>query len=250
MNMQRIIKTLVCVISAFLMSATFSNIPVYAYDAPIPANSATLTLASGILIGDSDGISVDKQGYYYIDARALKPGDVIKKTLTIQNAGYNDRSAEGRTPFTLGMTAEPMSSQGPVDLLDRVSLTLVLDGKTIYQGPVRGNGTPNMIEKTLNLGIYEVGTRRVLEITMIVDPTMTLYKQKSEADFKWHFYGWKESGEAPPKTGILKTYGHLFPVGFVLMLFTILIAKKKRREREHLKAGQMEYVDSKQGERK
>jgi hypothetical protein len=221
--MPRIKKAIAAALFICSMTATFFGM------APGAAAAETVNLPAGILIGDQDGVQVDEHGEYYIDARGLKPGDVIHKVLTIQNLEQNDKSPEGKAPYTLTMTAEPLLSAGPVDLLEKVHLTLKLDGKIIYEGPSRGNGTPNMIEKALNLGAYKLGERRILDVTLKVDPALQLFEKKSEADFKWHFYAYRVKEDDPPKTGILEDYGALFPIGGVLLLVALLLPLKKRR---------------------
>jgi hypothetical protein len=195
------------------------------------ASAATATnLPAGILIGDQDGIHVDAHGYYYIDVRGLKPGDVIHKTITIQNLEQNDTTPEGKVPYTMTMTAEPLLSRGPVDLLDATHLTIKLDGEIIYDGTCRGDGTPNMIQQALALGVYAVGDRRVLDFTLTVDSKMQLFEEKSEADFKWQFYAYRAVAYDAPKTGIMDTYDYLFPIGGTMLLFLALIPLKKRRD--------------------
>jgi len=192
-------------------------------------------LPRGLLIGDQDGISADEHGYYYIDWRGLLPGDVARKTLTIHNLEMGHENPESIIPYTVFLLSEPLFSRGPIDLLDRVHLTLRLEGKVIYDGRVYGDGKPNMVEIPLNLGEYAVGVRRTLDVTLTVDPTMEICEEKSEADFRWHFYASRELDAPPPKTGVLDSYGFLLPAGAVLLLFIIMIPLKKRKERE--KAG-------------
>jgi len=189
----------------------------------------------GLLIGDQDGISVDEHGYYYIDWRGLLPGEVARKTLTIHNLEMGHENPESIIPYTVFLSSEPLFSRGPIDLLDRVHLLMKLEGKVIYDGRVYGDGTPNMIEIPLNLGVYEIGARRTLDITLTVDSDMEICAEKSEADFRWHFYASRDLDDPPPKTGGLDSYGFLLPPGAVLLLFIIMIPLKKRKERE--KAG-------------
>jgi hypothetical protein len=187
-------------------------------------------LPAGILIGDESGIHVDSNGHYFIDARGLRPGDVVRRTLTLQNLSHDDKSPEGKVPYHLTMTAEPLSTKGPVDLLEKVDLSLVLDGRTIYQGPSRGNGSPNMIERAQDLGEFGVGDRSTLNVVLTVDPAMRLSSKKSEADFRWHFYAYRAQSKEGPKTGIWEKYGLLFPLGCVLLLGALLLPLKKRRD--------------------
>ena len=214
--------------SLFCVCLTVSAI----YGAAVTAYAASETdLPAGILIGDQDGIHVDEHGYYYIDVRDLQPGDVITKTITIQNLSHDDRTPEGKVPYTLTMRAEPLFSRGPIDLLEKTKLELKLNGKVIYSGPCRGDGTPNMINTALRLGNYEAGDLRVLEVTLRADQDMALFEEKSEADFRWIFYAHRALNEDPPKTGLLDNIGFLIPAGGVLLLSAILIPLKKRRDR-------------------
>ncbi|MCL2298953.1 MAG: hypothetical protein FWC27_02255 [Firmicutes bacterium] len=188
-------------------------------------------LPEGFLIGDQDGVNADKHGYYHIDARELLPGDVIRKTLTIQNLSQSDSTPEGKIPYTLVMTAEPLFSRGPVDLLNVVHLNMKLGGVTVYDGRSRGDGTPDMTINPLQLGVYAVGDRKTLEITLTVARDMEIHGEKSEADFRWHFYAYRTLEAPPAKTGVLDNYLYLLPVGCVMLLFVAMVPLKKRRER-------------------
>jgi hypothetical protein len=239
--MNRIYKLLLSAWCVCLITTVFSGAAVSAGAVSGVSQAAQTNLPAGILIGDQDGIYADAHGIYYIDARSLKPGDVIRKTLTLQNLEQNDKTPEGKTPYTLTMTAEPLWNKGPIDLLDSVALNLTLDGKTVYQGPCRGDGTPNMIQKALDLGVYKVGDRHMLEITLTVDPAMPIFEEKSEADFKWHFYAYRAQEDDDVKTGILESYLYLLPIGGTLLLLTLIIPLKKRRER-HIAAQETKTV--------
>jgi len=189
-------------------------------------------LPEGFLIGDQDGINVGSDGYYHIDARSLLPGDVIRKTLTIQNLSDSDDTPQGKIPYTLVMTAEPLFTHGPIDLLNVVHLSMQLDGGTVYEGRSRGDGTPDMTIEPLPLGVYALGDRKTLEITLTVARDMEICEEKSEADFRWHFYAFRALEADPPKTGLLENYGYLLPIGGVLLLFFVLILMKKRRDEQ------------------
>ena len=228
MSLNRWKRAAFAALALCLLSAMVSGMAVTA-----SAAGGTELLPPGLLIGDQDGISVDAHGYYYLDVRGLMPGDVVRKTVTIQNLSHGDPGPEGKLPYSLSMTSEPLLSTGPVDLLDKVNLTLKLDGRVVYDGRVRGDGTPNMIEKALPLGLYALGARKTLEITLRAAPDMQVYEEKSEADFRWRFYALRAAESEPPKTGIADSrYLLLLPVGCALGFFAILLLLKKRRE-EH-----------------
>jgi hypothetical protein len=215
-----VLALVICVISAVFSGTAVS----YA------AAAATTNLPQGFLIGDQDGVHVDEHGVYYIDCRGIEPGQVIHKTLTIQNLEQYDRTPEGSVPYALSMTAEPVMTSGPVDLLD-TRVVMTLDGVTVYTGNLRGDGTPDMNRTALRLGVYGVGDRKTLDITMTVDPDMVLQEEISQADFKWIFYAYRTLDVDPPKTGLLETYwGLLIPIGLTAMLFTFLVLKKRKQQ--------------------
>jgi hypothetical protein len=196
--------------------------------------TTTTNLPAGILVGDQDGLNADEHGYYYIDCRGLVAGQVIHKTITLANYSQNDTTREGKIPYVLSMTAEPVSTEGPNDLLD-TQVVMKLDGKVIYQGSVRGDGTPDMRVNALALGTYEVGDRRTLDITMTVDENLILSEETSKADFRWKFYAYRAltDTEEPPYTGIIEQYWYyVVPFLPVLVLAIILVLSKRKKQKD------------------
>jgi len=190
------------------------------------AGAAATNLPAGFLIGDQNGIRVGVDGAYFIDAVDLEAGDVITKTLTIQNF----------EPYALllGMTATPLEETGPLKLLDEVHLSLKLDGREIYSGRVRGDEGADMTRNALDLGEYKPGAVRTLHITLTVSPQMKAYSwTPSEALFKWTFYAFQPTDPKTPKTGLLENNGILyFALGVTTsaVLFLLVLIKKRRRE--------------------
>jgi LPXTG-motif cell wall-anchored protein len=158
------------------------------------ANAAAGALPPGLLIGDQNGIYVDRYGDYFINAVGLRPGEVLIKTLTIRNT-------EQAAPFSLSMTAQPLESTGPIDLLDKVRLELALDGQPLYSGRLRGDGDGGMIQNALALGEYAFGGQKTVTITLTVDKDIDLSQEKSAADIRWHFFAARDEAADPPKTG-------------------------------------------------
>jgi len=219
-------RTLSVVLALCLLTAMISGMAVRA------GAAETVQLPDGVLIGDQDGIHTDGNGAYYIDARGLKPGDVIHKVITIQNLSHNDTAPEAKIPYTVTMMAEPVSTSGPVDLLDKVHLTIKLEGQVIYDGRSRGDGPPDMTVTPLQLGTYELGGRKTLDVTLTVAPDMEIHEEKSEADFKWIFYAFRVVEAEPPKTGLLENFGYLLPMGVVLLLIFLFLKKRRDRDRQ------------------
>jgi LPXTG-motif cell wall-anchored protein len=190
-------------------------------------SSADTTLPPGLLIGDQDGIQVDSEGDYFINAVKLMPGQVITKKLTIKNV------EKGAPSFKLTMTAQPLHSEGPIDLLDKVHLHLDLDGKQLYDGRVRGDQGVNMMENALDLGRYSAGDQRVMTITLTVDKDIQISTVISSSNIRWHFYAVKEQGADPPKTGETDTNRLLWLGSTVLILGAAVAVIAKKRKKAH-----------------
>jgi len=207
------------ILSVVLIVAVFSGPVAYA---------AATNLPAGILIGDQNGIQVSVDGEYFIDWEGLNASDTLTKRLNIHNMEPYS--------YKISMTAEPLEETGPLHLLDEVSVTLKLDGKVIYDGRVRGDDGINMILNALDLGNYNSGDQRVLDISMKVDPDMKKYYWKiSEAFFKWNFYAVRvvpyDGGS--PKTGeIIKNGMYALMGGIAGATVILLVLKKKQREKE------------------
>ncbi len=162
--------------------------------------SAVASFPPGFLIGDTDGIRVTNAGEYYIYATDMEAGDVIKKTLVLTNT-------EDST-YSLTMTAKPLFQTGPIELLDKIHLRLILDGEEIYSGRVYGDGGINMIQNALQLGTYSYEDMRTLQIELVLDKTLppSMFMQKSVAEIRWIFYAIKKEEASPPKTGEAVSY--------------------------------------------
>jgi len=202
------------ILSVLLIAAVFSGTAV---------SAAATALPPGVLIGDQNGIKVGVDGAYFIDAEDLRAGDVITKRLTILNTESY--------AYDISMTAEPLSETGPLKLLDEVHCTLKLDGAVIYDGRVRGDDGVNMIQNALNLGNYQSGQQRVLDITLTVSPEMKTYWTASDAFFKWNFYGVRKDNSDAPKTGEMQ-YGLyvLITAATVTVFVLLLLIGRKRKQ--------------------
>ncbi|MDR1464099.1 MAG: hypothetical protein LBJ11_02200 [Oscillospiraceae bacterium] len=189
-------------------------------------HAAALALPEGFVIGDHDGIHVDADGEYIINATGLLPGDVITKTLIISN--YSDATT------VLTMRAEPIGSSGPIDLLDAIDLVLELDGEVIYHGRVRGDEDVDMIKNPLPLGTYKIGDTGTLTATLTVDPTIVPSEEISKADVNWIFYGVHNHEVTPPPTGDIIAYA-IYGLGAVMLILTILmLVLRKRKDLQQL----------------
>jgi hypothetical protein len=189
----------------------------------ISARAAEHKLPESFLIGDENGISVDEAGDYAIYITDLNPGDVITRTVTIRNL-------EKSGSYALSMTAEPMDTAGPLNLLDNMLLRVKLEGRLLYEGRLRGDGAgtknlagngADMIENALPLGSYASGDYGKLELEIVADFAQAGYwtlAEKSAAEVRWRFDAVKEAGSGTPKTG------EAVRIGLYILLALLLTA--------------------------
>ena len=197
---------------------------VFSGTATASAAARVSDLPPGVLIGDSQGITVGYDGAYFIDAEDLKAGDVITKRLTIENSEPYS--------YDISMRAEPLSETGPLKLLDEVNCVLKLDGTVIYDGRVRGSDGTDMVAHALSLGTFANGQQRTLDITLTVSPAMkTYYWSKSEALFKWIFYANRPTPPAQPlpKTGDFLRAGLYTLIAASLLATAVLLVLLQRK---------------------
>lgn len=153
---------------------------------------AAKTLPPGLVIGDSEGMYATSEGEYYIDLVDILPGDVYEKEITIRSLDLED-------PFSLGMLAEEVDSSGSVDWKNHITLTLVLDGKEIYQGPLLGDGSRDWTKTPLELGVCKYGTDKLMKAIFTIDSALTNEDLRSQStlNFTWTFVGTKDQPTEP-----------------------------------------------------
>jgi hypothetical protein len=156
------------------------------------ANSRNLP--DGLLIMDEKGMAVPTDGNYFIDVPKIRPGEVVTKTLKIQNRSEGD-------PVALTISSQPGETSGIEDLLDKVSLELTLDGAVIYSGRLRGDSGPDMVKTPIGIGSYARGDERTLGIKLTASDSIKLGRQKSEAFFNWSFVAVRKPGDSGPGPG-------------------------------------------------
>ncbi|MBP1042330.1 hypothetical protein I6N95_15020 [Vagococcus sp. BWB3-3] len=195
-------------------------------------------LPSGMLIGDSEGISVDGTGAYYIQKEELMPGDTFSKEIKLMNTEKNDR------PYVLEMEMSPNQTKGVINFQEAIQVVMSLDGKEVYRGNLIGNGSPNYENKRLALGTYAYGDYATLTVEFEVasDLDESLWQTKSEATINWVFIATKkvEDKKKPiKKPGLLPQTGEEWRsliykiITGIFIIVVILLVVKKRRDHQY-----------------
>lgn len=209
-----------------------------------PAFSFASTLPPGFLIGDEQGIKVERDGKYFIEVNDVMPGKKWTKKISLVNLEEKDR-------YSLTMDISNPRTQGKIDLSKEIAMELIYDGKTVYEGPLLGiNDTMNLQKNLLDLGVFAPGTSRTLIANFSVSSKLTNqdFSVKNIVDIDWTFYAIKTKEEEFPKKGTSntptipkETKKGIFPntgeevkgmllffcIGLYLILTALLIFKKR-----------------------
>ncbi len=222
-------------------------------------------LESGSVVGfperiavlDDDGGSVSDNGEYFFEVDNMQPGKTYTKKIQIMNL-FEDKA------FRVYFKAESVSKKGEIDLEKECTCTITLDGEQIYQGSVTGEGTPNINEKAIDLGLYEPGSSSHLVVNIVwngtnagghIDNGTTIVTTSGtetvrepsgnthisgEIQFKWIFSAFLEE-ETSGSSEVSKPHSDIINTGeaatvIILILVTVasiflvfLLFNKKRR---------------------
>lgn len=152
-------------------------------NAVILENGSVKGIPEGLYVMDEDGKSISQNGEYCVDISKMRSGETYTKVLSIQNLIEK--------PYTLTMSAAPISSEGNLDLEEYTNIKLYLDGELIYDGKVTGEGSVNMQNSPIDLGEVVSGQSKELkaEIMWNGDGLKEIEGQEylGKVDFKWIF---------------------------------------------------------------
>lgn len=162
-------------------------------------------LPERLVVLDDNGNSVSDSGEYFFIVEDMEPLVTYTKNIQIMNL-REDKS------YRISFLAEPLSKTGEIDLENDCRCDISLDGNLIYSGKVTGDGTPNIQNNALDLGIYAPSQSRNMTVNIIWQGTsagdfidygervvtnsgVEITRGKSgdnrisgETEFKWIFY--------------------------------------------------------------
>ena len=204
-----------------------------------PVSSFANSLPSGFLIGDEQGIKVEKNGKYFIEVNDVMPGKKWTKKISLVNL-------EDKDNYSLTMDISEPKTKGKIDLSKEIDMELIYDGKTLYKGPLLGtNDQMDLQNELLDLGSFEPGTSRTLIANFSVSPelTETDFSVKNMVEIDWTFYAIKTKNEVPgqstSKKGVFPNTGEeikrmllFFCIGLYFILTAVLIFKKQHDQKK------------------
>mgnify|MGYP005982780083 CR=1 FL=1 len=164
---------------------------VFLLNVPIQAQAAEqINIPEGFVIGDNQGISVTQDGGYFFNLDGLLPGDTITRDLIIQNTRNSD--------YSLKMIIEPVSSIGPVNLLEKMAMTFHYDGQALFDGNLVNDNGSTTESKEVDFGTIQAGSTHTIQIKLKVKsdiPWEEFQAGESKAVTRWTFIA--QSPEEP-----------------------------------------------------
>lgn len=244
--MRRLVESLLAVLSCAVLVCSGGT---EALGVELP-DGAVEGLPERLTVMDSDGNSVDDTGEYYFYVEDMLPNTTYTKSVQIMNLREDQA-------YHVYFYAEPVSSEGDLDLLHQCTATVTLSGQERYVGLVDGEGSTDLTDTPLDLGLYTPGDSRTLVCSIVwdgdpegsidhgerlvdSDGTHTVREGSGsthhygEVTFKWRFYAVVDEDYTPPKTGVLAGGSHLLylillGVCLLLILVVVVMILVKRR---------------------
>lgn len=169
------------------------------------ADGSVKGLPEQLVVLDDSGNSVSDNGDYYFVVENMEQAETYTKKIQIMNLREDES-------YKITFRAQPVSKEGEIDLENDCECVITLDGITIYSGKITGEGTPDIRDNALDLGVYNPGESKsmVVSITwngssagdfidngqrVVTSSGTEIVREKSgdnyiygEAEFKWTFY--------------------------------------------------------------
>lgn len=157
----KIINKLLAVMS---VAALFLCSAVNAFAEELPDGSVK-GLPENLVILDNNGDSPHNTGEYYFEVLDMQQGTTYTKNIQVMNLRGDDKSIH------VYFTARPLTNEGEIDLENECKCDVYLDDNLIYNGKVTGEGTPDIRDDSLDLGVYTPGQARKLKVDIVWNGT-------------------------------------------------------------------------------
>lgn len=116
-------------------------------------------LPEKLVVLDDSGQSVSDNGDYFFLVEDMEPNVTYTKNIQIMNL-REDKS------YRITFSVQPLSRNGEIDLENECECVISLDGSQIYNGKVTGEGTPDIRETPLDLGVYTPSQFRHMSVSV------------------------------------------------------------------------------------
>ncbi|MCI5727717.1 MAG: hypothetical protein MR274_09470 [Clostridium sp.] len=176
-------KILKKVLSVSLLYVVISQV-LFNYSA-----NAEVTESNIIIEGNAEGLVTIPETEDFLQKDKMLPGDEVKGTIKLQN-NYDYE-------YEVFLRAEDSEKKSDISLINMLDLKLSIDGKSIYNGILNGNG---QMDKDISLGIIKPGESKTIDASVVLNPEKTGNEYKNKyASIEWIFTAVREEEkEGPP----------------------------------------------------
>lgn len=162
---------------------------------------------------------------FFSNLGQMMPGDTLSDEIVLKNTTSSDAQFFFHTELPENLSEEAL------DLLEQISLTIVLEDKLLYEGNLKSTA----LEDIVSLGTYKSGETAIFKFTLFMPETLTNAYALRETAVKWIFS--VENDEltiitpSPVKTGDTQNTGHyillLLLSAFMFGTFSIYKTRKE-----------------------
>lgn len=254
----RLIRSILSLATAVVLGLCLSVTTIMAAELP---SGSVQGLPEKLVVLDDEGISASETGEYYFEVEGMKVGETYVKKVQLMNLRED-------ADYHMGLRFERMTTSGDFDLEEECMCEVLLDEKQVYSGKITGEGTPDIQDNALDLGLYRSGDSHRLEVRIrwagtkaggmidngrkVVDASGTTVEREAsgvtelsgETTFKWIFTAKVELPqestdihESDPDTPDIINTGDtiaMVTIGIVclatLFLIVLAVGKKKKKE--------------------
>lgn len=114
-------------------------------------------LPEKLVVLDDNGQSVSENGEYYFEVENMQAGETYTKKIQIMNLRED-------AAYKITFRAQPLTNEGEIDLENECVCNIHLDSILVYHGKVTGEGTPDIRDNAMSLGLYKPGESHVMTV--------------------------------------------------------------------------------------
>lgn len=142
-----------------LLAAVLSLLTVFAAAGETLPDGSVRLLPERLVVLDDSGRSVSDNGEYFFIVEGMEIHKTYTKKIQIMNLREDNT-------FRITMSAQPLFTEGEIDLQEECSCEILLGGETLYTGKITGEGSPDMRTVPLDIGSYAPSDSRTLTVNI------------------------------------------------------------------------------------
>ena len=117
-------------------------------------------LPEKLVVLDDNGQSVSENGEYFFSVEDMQQSEIYTKKIQIMNLREDAK-------YKITFRAQPIEHSGDFNLEDECRCDIYLDEDLVYTGKVTGEGTPDIRENAMSLGVYKPGESHTMKVQVV-----------------------------------------------------------------------------------